>query len=345
MDTMYDTFVFLDDEQIDLFEKILKKKVYSLNGMDLLEQIDSILKLMPFISVFYSGNEYHLVIADEVRKVYSSLKKTDFAQRREVYMEINLIGEAAAHLYGVLSIEDFLNVIRTHTGGKGEVDWIEDILYDLQRKPDSGFALYNENLVSEEIMDDEDFDLWITDILDERAKRPMNIIAAQDMINYCDFDHVEMTDDHKRLLAFLKENIPVGKEESYAERLLEDLNISFRYDEDINTIIEEISKAGLVFDIDKMNIMLGFVMAARNNTRLWGLNGWTPEELAKREAPGRKAAAKKAQESYANPWKPDDFLEPINTPYVNISPKIGRNDLCPCGSGKKYKNCCIPKDN
>jgi len=20
--------------------------------------------------------------------------------------------------------------------------------------------------------------------------------------------------------------------------------------------------------------------------------------------------------------------------------KIGRNDLCPCGSGKKYKSCC-----
>ena len=23
--------------------------------------------------------------------------------------------------------------------------------------------------------------------------------------------------------------------------------------------------------------------------------------------------------------------------------KIGRNDPCPCGSGKKYKNCCINK--
>jgi preprotein translocase subunit SecA len=22
------------------------------------------------------------------------------------------------------------------------------------------------------------------------------------------------------------------------------------------------------------------------------------------------------------------------------SPKVGRNDPCPCGSGKKYKNCC-----
>ena len=25
---------------------------------------------------------------------------------------------------------------------------------------------------------------------------------------------------------------------------------------------------------------------------------------------------------------------------VNESPKVGRNDACPCGSGKKYKNCC-----
>ena len=27
-------------------------------------------------------------------------------------------------------------------------------------------------------------------------------------------------------------------------------------------------------------------------------------------------------------------------PIVNKSNKVGRNDLCPCGSGKKYKNCC-----
>ena len=28
------------------------------------------------------------------------------------------------------------------------------------------------------------------------------------------------------------------------------------------------------------------------------------------------------------------------TPVVNNEPKVGRNDPCPCGSGKKYKNCC-----
>ena len=28
-------------------------------------------------------------------------------------------------------------------------------------------------------------------------------------------------------------------------------------------------------------------------------------------------------------------------PYVRARKKIGRNEKCPCGSGKKYKNCHI----
>lgn len=31
---------------------------------------------------------------------------------------------------------------------------------------------------------------------------------------------------------------------------------------------------------------------------------------------------------------------PQNQTVINNEPKIGRNDPCPCGSGKKYKNCC-----
>ncbi|MDR3711850.1 MAG: preprotein translocase subunit SecA [Puia sp.] len=39
----------------------------------------------------------------------------------------------------------------------------------------------------------------------------------------------------------------------------------------------------------------------------------------------------------------NDYYEPSGPPVkqepVKVGPKIGRNDLCPCGSGKKYKNC------
>ncbi len=33
---------------------------------------------------------------------------------------------------------------------------------------------------------------------------------------------------------------------------------------------------------------------------------------------------------------------PFEAPYINPLRDVGRNDPCPCGSGKKYKKCCLP---
>ena len=40
----------------------------------------------------------------------------------------------------------------------------------------------------------------------------------------------------------------------------------------------------------------------------------------------------------------DDFWLPEVKQVVRQRPMIGRNDPCPCGSGKKYKKCCLGKD-
>ncbi len=55
------------------------------------------------------------------------------------------------------------------------------------------------------------------------------------------------------------------------------------------------------------------------------------QEAMERENQQRMAAAKA---NYG-----DDFQENVKQPVKN-GEKIGRNDPCPCGSGKKYKNCC-----
>lgn len=39
-------------------------------------------------------------------------------------------------------------------------------------------------------------------------------------------------------------------------------------------------------------------------------------------------------------WFFVDGQPPAITPHLRTTPKIGRNDPCPCGSGKKYKKCC-----
>lgn len=41
-----------------------------------------------------------------------------------------------------------------------------------------------------------------------------------------------------------------------------------------------------------------------------------------------------------NQWYFTKGKSPENFQIVNTGPKVGRNDPCPCGSGKKYKKCC-----
>jgi preprotein translocase subunit SecA len=43
-------------------------------------------------------------------------------------------------------------------------------------------------------------------------------------------------------------------------------------------------------------------------------------------------------EGLASRPAPVPAAEPV-APYVREQPKVGRNDPCPCGSGKKYKQC------
>ncbi|MDZ7820465.1 MAG: SEC-C metal-binding domain-containing protein [Candidatus Marinimicrobia bacterium] len=40
------------------------------------------------------------------------------------------------------------------------------------------------------------------------------------------------------------------------------------------------------------------------------------------------------------PAQPKTSSAGKNEPVRRSQPKVGRNDPCPCGSGKKYKNCC-----
>jgi preprotein translocase subunit SecA len=56
------------------------------------------------------------------------------------------------------------------------------------------------------------------------------------------------------------------------------------------------------------------------------------------EAPGAAAIAEQ-QQAAIDATQTDKKPEPIR----NRGQRVGRNDPCPCGSGKKFKNCCMRK--
>ena len=61
------------------------------------------------------------------------------------------------------------------------------------------------------------------------------------------------------------------------------------------------------------------------------------EEVKREEAAKITGAALQAINSLDNGQQ---MKSEVNKTVVNDGPKVGRNDPCPCGSGKKYKNCC-----
>ena len=62
---------------------------------------------------------------------------------------------------------------------------------------------------------------------------------------------------------------------------------------------------------------------------------YDPIEIQRRQQRWLKEDREQEQERFnLDNWRP------VKT-YVREQPKIGRNDLCPCGSGKKYKKCCM----
>ena len=61
------------------------------------------------------------------------------------------------------------------------------------------------------------------------------------------------------------------------------------------------------------------------------------EEIKREEAAKITGAALQAINSLDNG---EQIKTEVNKTVVNEGTKVGRNDPCPCGSGKKYKNCC-----
>jgi uncharacterized protein len=42
-----------------------------------------------------------------------------------------------------------------------------------------------------------------------------------------------------------------------------------------------------------------------------------------------------------NFWKEQKYMAQQIDPMMSMDHKQGRNEPCPCGSGKKYKKCCL----
>lgn len=75
-------------------------------------------------------------------------------------------------------------------------------------------------------------------------------------------------------------------------------------------------------------------------------NPWSfyePDEIVTRQQRWQAEDKRARLRELAQDMDYEDDLYFPEEPYVRPEPKTGRNDPCPCGSGKKYKKCCLGK--
>jgi len=141
------------------------------------------------------------------------------------------------------------------------------------------------------------------------------------------------------LVAAAVESIPVDDEGRY---LIASIFLDFprqRYKRLMEKLVVEQEQAPTLaryFDSDSIESRFG-----QGDEAEWlqFANPWKfyeVHEIMKRQL--RWADEIDEDEDEAENWLYDNS---VIEPFMREVPKVGRNDLCPCGSGKKYKKCCL----
>lgn len=173
-------------------------------------------------------------------------------------------------------------------------------------------------------------------VVDPEAIRKERALRSD--LDYCAFtkaqllkagetQFVEKTKQFTDLVHFMLSHYDMEREE--AELLADEVADAARNGVSLGVVIELVQEFVDIPDLAMMQSLMERLVPLMNNTKQWALKGYSPSELsAVRKEGSVGPVAMPARAGLA------DVIS------IETKKKVGRNDPCPCGSGKKFKKCC-----
>ncbi len=244
---------------------------------------------------------------------------------------MNLIKQyiiALTNLYGQVPAKKVLEIYNSQNEDRIGMDDVEVYLNDDMSK--QYVYTHKNHFVHETIMQFNDF----KSIKMKKADKPYYIPDKEELLKYSDMSYYEKPKQYDDLMKYTEKNF-FYKDPEKAEMLCQNIMSKCRDDFKIQEVFDYFNTFEVDFKDEKqVNEVLQLVMELSNNVRLWENNGHTPNEIFEEfEKPNLRPL----------PDKPFNFND-TGVIDMNYREKISRNDPCPCGSGKKYKKCCLGKD-
>lgn len=249
----------------------------------------------------------------QISDVFEHLKEDGFLKRKERFDLLHNYALATIHLYGAITQDEFVEIFNQQNNQKTSVDELFPILLR-HIAVGAPYCFWDEYIVCDGF-EDNDFE-DVNDLIRECGDKPRYIPEKKELLRYSDWDYYENTVQTDRLKQFLSAKRLNGT--ASIDEIVAELQYSCTIEAGTQQIFDTLDEYGVSIKDSEMNTIIDILMGMKNNTRLWANKGHTPDEIAA---------------LYGFP-----SLQPKHK--VGGQRKIGRNEPCPCGSGKKYKRCC-----
>lgn len=304
-----------------------------------------IFPIPPYTALFLHKGVFTLRMSSEVRILLDKLDFDEIRATRQRVKDLVDFAGLAADLCGVIRLDEFLHAFEKRYGYEVQrIEAMEHLLmacmwgvelytfwsYGFDSKDDSDeiFYLMSLALSDEYVGLESDFD--DPDELDGVEEYRMSLARRHKTLPLVDFTRIPLEMDAYewrlaqpgtlRMREYLDAHVPDGEDDFFfAENIIEGImEIETEGSSMPRDIIEYLSECGVFPDDERaMQELLNHAMNMVNDLPIWENNGCSPREVMERDT-GQKM-----------------FFNEDGSPM-----KVGRNDPCPCGSGKKYKKCC-----
>lgn len=319
-------FISMDDDLMRLFGGERMKNIMTRIGMEPGEPIDHPMLNRGIERAQHKVEERNF----EIRKhlldyddVLNEQRSTIYSQRDAILSDENLSGRV------LQNANDFVDDIFEQYGKKrADTKAVSE-----EVKSAFGFALPAERLTLEGIKAE----------LQNDITQKETLVGKENFNMFIRYQYVQLIDkkwlDQLEALEALREAVSLrtyGSKNPLTEYKIDGFNIFYDMMDSIrNTIVSRVFKVKIQLSPEAIAAR----QRAAENARQNQMNARHDEAVQNFGAQGAQGLSADAARRQAGSSAMQRAAQRQNVTVRRTMPKVGRNDPCPCGSGKKYKNC------
>ena len=287
------------------------------------------------------GDEDEVLTREQIDELYEKLPLS----QNEIEL-LHLYMDAAANLYGLISLAKLREIYNNQNKPIDMETFIqvsalfacENNDYEIIERTDVPSNTPEEVLEAGEIAADylfvEDPEIALRDLRRQQKGKPYKILPKMEFLRYADSEYYPVTSARTAMLKYLQRraaSLTLSPEDFCAA-----IQSIIVIDAPMQEVVNIVQAEGLVFNKHwDIGEFAALYQNLNNRTHKHSNCGYTPDELFAMSDKGKRLA-----EGTAQIGQMSLFDLPVEKPKLTIVGKPSRNGPCPCGSGRKYKNCC-----